>query len=267
MKKVLIEGLIGFLVMIAIFFAMGAVPWLEIFSTEEKIDSLEERVGDFLWNSINSAQSDVPDSTITKPIDSLVTAICSANDIDKSRLKVHVVENSMENAFALPGRHLVIFTGLIRSAEDQAELSGVICHEIAHIELRHVMKKLLKEVGFSALSSMVGGNHTGAEVSSKALEVLSSAAFDRSMEEEADLEAVSYMINARIDPIPFANLLYRLSVEHGEKESSMSWISTHPESADRANDIIKYAEEASLDPVPVLSPETWQAVKERIEQH
>ena len=63
------------------------------------------------------------------------------------------------NAFALPNGHLVIYSGLILNSDNQEQFSGVICHEIAHIRLKHVIKKLIKELGFSVIISMTTGSY------------------------------------------------------------------------------------------------------------
>jgi predicted Zn-dependent protease len=78
-----------------------------------------------------------------------------------------------------------------------------------------------------------------AEVIKATLKQLSSTAYDRSLETEADLTAADYLIKAGIDPEPFANFLYRLADETKNLPSQIYWISTHPESKERAEKIIE----------------------------
>ncbi|MCX8473257.1 MAG: M48 family metalloprotease, partial [Sediminibacterium sp.] len=84
---------------------------------------------------------------VVNSIDSIVTHICKSNKIDRETIIVHVLNKDEINAFALPNGHLIIYSGLIHNSDNQEELTGVISHEIAHIELNHVMKKLVKEIG------------------------------------------------------------------------------------------------------------------------
>ena len=95
---------------------------------------------------------------IIKPIDSIFSKICEANNINKETIKLHITESAEVNAFALPNKHLVINTGLIAEVNNQAELAGVIGHEIAHMEQDHVMKKLVKEVGLAVVVMITSGN-------------------------------------------------------------------------------------------------------------
>ena len=196
-------------------------------------------------------------------VDSLVTKICSANKIDRKTIKLHILNKDEINAFALPNGHLIVYTGLILNSDSQEELSGVIGHEIAHIEMNHVTKKLVKEIGFSAIISMTTGNG-GPEMIKEAAKLLSSTAFDRSMEKEADIKSVDYLVKAKINPEPFADFLYKLSVRENNATKYLSWISTHPESKERAEYIIEYSKDRKANYQSVLSKDSWQKLKEKI---
>ena len=100
------------------------------------------------------------------------------------------------------------------------------------------MNKLVKEIGLSVLISMSTGNGN-AETIKAAIKQLSSSAYDRKLETEADLAAVDYLIKAGIDPKPFANFIYRLPDKSKNLPHQIYWISTHPESKERAEKIIE----------------------------
>lgn len=90
------------------------------------------------------------------------------------------------NAFSLPDGHLIVFSGLILNSDSPEELAGVVGHELAHIELNHVMKKLVKEVGLSTLISLITGN-SGSDMIKETAKTLSLTAFDRNLEKDAAL--------------------------------------------------------------------------------
>ena len=90
-------------------------------------------------------------------------------------------------------------------------------------------------------------------------------AFDRGLEKQADIKAVDYLINSNIDPEPFANFLYKLSNNEHEITQYLSWISTHPDSKERATYIIEYSSENQTDYEPIISTDTWKRLKEEIE--
>jgi predicted Zn-dependent protease len=163
----------------------------------------------------------------------MVRNLCYENNIAASSINVHVVENNEINAFAMPGRHLVVHTGLIDFADHEDEIAGVIAHEIAHIESGHVVKKLGKEIGLSILMNLTLGD-IGGEVVRNALSTITSTAYDRSLEKEADLKAVDYMIAAKMNPTYLASFLEKLD-KQSQTPEVLQWVSTHPDSKERVS--------------------------------
>jgi predicted Zn-dependent protease len=198
-------------------------------------------------------------------LDSIISRICDSNGFEKSEFKIHVIKNDDINAFALPNQHLVIFTGLLLDSENESELAGVICHEIAHMRSNHVMKKLIKEIGLSALISISTGN-SGSEIVKETARLLSSSAYDRKLEKEADMKAADYMINSEISPEYFADFLLRLSERESQIESHLSWISTHPESRERAEYILEYRKGEPKVKKEIISQVSWEILKSKIKE-
>jgi predicted Zn-dependent protease len=174
---------------------------------------------------------EIKDIKIVEPIQQMVQELCSENKIAASSINVHVVDNKEINAFAMPGRHLVVHTGLIEFADKQEEIAGVIAHEIAHIESGHVVKKLGKEIGLSILMNLTLGD-IGGEVVRNALSTITSTAYDRSLEKEADLKAVDYMVAAKMNPTYLASFLEKLD-KQSQTPEVLQWVSTHPDSKER----------------------------------
>lgn len=259
MEKTFIQGVIIVLSFFGIWFGLQQVDWMNVFRVEHYSDETEEKLGEIFWEMIESTEEIVKDKYLVSTVDSLVNKICIENDIDRESLKVHILLNDEINAFALPDGHLVINTGLIASAENHEELCGVIGHEIAHIELNHIMQKLVKEIGLSALLSIATGGRS--EIIGEAAHVLSSSAFDRKLEEEADIKAVDYLTTARIDPEPLANFMFKLAEQEPEFMEYFSWVSTHPDSKDRALYIIEYSKSKKVKYEPVIKTATWEKAK------
>lgn len=245
MRKILIELVISVALLLGVWFLLAQVNWMNLFKVEQATDSTEEKIGDLFWNLIKESETEITSSSIVSPIDSMLSAVCDKNGIDKHKIKLHLIRKDEINAFALPNNHLLVYSGLINACENEAELYGVICHEIAHLEKNHVMNKLVKEIGLSVLISMSTGNGNS-QMIKEALRQLSSSAYDRSLETDADLTAVDYMVKAGINPEPFANFLYRLSDETKNLPSQIYWISTHPESKQRAEKIIEHIGENTI---------------------
>ena len=163
MKKTILQGLIIIALFISTWFALNQIDWLTVFKVQKITDKTEEKLGEIFWEIYQKTEKENKNPFVIKVIDSIVTKICSSNKIERELIKVHLLDKEDINAFALPNGHLVLYSGLILNSKNQEELSGVICHEIAHIELNHVMKKLVNEVGLSVLISMTTGNN-GSEI-------------------------------------------------------------------------------------------------------
>lgn len=238
MKKIFFELIVSVVLLLGTWMILSQVDWMKLFNIEQTTQHTEEKVGDLFWDLLKKSETEITTASAVSVVDSMVTFICEKNTIDRSQIKVHLLRKDEINAFALPNHHLVVYSGLINACENQQELYGVLCHEIAHMEKNHVMNKLVKEIGLSVLISMSTGN-SNSEVIRNALKHLSSSAYDRKLETEADLTAVEYLIKAGIDPQPFANFLYRLADETKGLPKQIYWISTHPESKARAEEIIQ----------------------------
>ncbi len=266
MKKVFIQGILLLSFFAITLFILTNIDWFELFKVKkitDKTDKTEEKLGDIFWEYFKKSDKEVTNQFVLGSIDTIVNKICVSNQIDKKYIKVHVIEKDEVNAFALPNGHLIIYTGLIKDAENPEEFSGVICHEIAHIQLNHVVKKLLKELGVSVLLSITGGNSNG-EILKQVAKVLSASAYDRSLEKEADLKAVDFLVKSKIDPEPFAAFLFRLSTSESESDELMTWISTHPDSKERSKYILEYSKENEVTTQEIIALNTWEKVKQKV---
>ena len=258
MKKSLFQGIIIALVFISIWLCLTQIKWVSIFEIEKKTDRLEKELGELLIKEFEKTK--IENIFVTNTIDSLVTKICKANQIDRKNIKPQIIKNQEINALALPDGHLIIYSSLISKTKSQEELSAIICHEIAHIQLNHIMKKLITEVGLSVLISSITGNNS--ESTGEFLKIISSSAFDRNLEKDADLNAIDYLLKAKINPEALANFLYALSIDKNNDVINLSWISSHPELEKRVNYIIKYSKDKEHAKFQnILNNSTWEKLK------
>jgi beta-barrel assembly-enhancing protease len=265
MKKIIIEIAITIFLFFGTWFALSQIDWVRVFKIQEVTDKTEQKLGELFWDYFQNSEKVNKNIHVRNSIDSIVNHICKANKIDREKLKIHILNKDDINAFALPNGHILIYSGLILNSDNHEELTGVICHEIAHIELDHVMKKLIKEIGLSVLISMTTGSG-GSDMVKDAAKILSSTAFDRSLEREADIKAVDYMIAAKVDPGPLANFLYKLAEKEHEATKYLRWISTHPDTKERAEYIIEYSNSKQGEYTPILSDATWEKLKDELKK-
>jgi predicted Zn-dependent protease len=238
------------------------VDWLGVLKVEEASETTEAQLGRVLLASFTSTERVVSDAAVLGPLNRLIDQVCTANGIARRSIEVHVLAKDDVNALALPGGHLVLFSSLVEQSTSQEALCGVICHELAHIQQRHVMKKLARELGLTALATLTAGS-SGQEVLKQAVRVLSSSAFDRALEQEADLKAVDYMLAARIDPQPFAAFLR--TVDDVEPRLP-TWVSTHPDGEDRARRVAAHYRGKERPFEAPLAAGEWRRLKHALER-
>ena len=261
MKKIIFELSITICLFIGLWFGFSQIDWVNIFRIDELNAKTEEQLGDLSWDYFSISENEIQENEILKTVDSLVNHIAIANGIETDKIKLHIINTDEVNAFALPDGHLVLNSQLILEAKNQEELAGVISHELAHIELDHINEKLTQEIGLAVLISAISGGNN--QVISNVVHTLSSTAFDRKNEEDADLTAVIYLEKANINPIPFADFLNRIADEDPNSEFE-TWFSTHPDSKERSKSVFKKINKSKTDYIQIINNSTWEKLKEQL---
>jgi beta-barrel assembly-enhancing protease len=188
--------------------------------------------------------------------------------------QIDVVNWDMVNAFALPGEHIVLMSGLIEDAGSADELAGVLAHEMGHgIEL-HPEAGIVRGIGMSAAMELVFTGSSGTMGNIGAL--LLQLQYTRQAEQEADAHALRIMEKAQISPLGIANFFDRLTALEGsfsgsdEKKDAKKdeggglgdtvggMLATHPPSPERAK---KFRDAATYTGVPALSDAQWQSLR------
>jgi len=156
----------------------------------------------------------------------------------------------------------VLMTGLMKDARAPEEVAGVLAHEIQHVLKRHVVKRLVQELGWRAWFSVFlgGGDLSNIAFGAGSLMQLS---YGRSQETEADVEGAKLLQAAGIPVGPLASFFGRLSTREGESSKIPAFISTHPESRDRAAELKRLAAEPAPVPLQPLSID-WPAVQKSL---
>lgn len=257
MKKICFQSLVMLAAFATTLFLFSRVNWLSVFHLDSRL--IEEKVGNLYWSMYENEANFVTHSSVTQPLDSLLSVLCSANQLERSSVRLYVVRSREVNAYACPGGRIVVCSALLKDCRSEAELCGVMAHELAHVQEGHVMKKLIKELGITVLAQLVTGSE-GAGLLREIGQLLSSTAYSRQMEQEADDIAVTYLQEARISPLPMADFFIRLSHENKVPEL-MEWISTHPDSEKRATHIRKKAQQKSITYRNVLDEAAWEQLK------
>jgi len=173
-----------------------------------------------------------------------------------------VADSPQVNAFAAPGGVIVVYTGLIRAADDAEELAGVLAHEVAHVELRHGLKSMVKGLGLRALLALALGD--GAGLAGDLATRLTELKFSREAEAEADREGLRRLLAADIAPYGLPRFLEKLAEREGDLAEAAALLSSHPPSKERLQRL--RAELAQLPPREFLPlPLDWASVRAAVQ--
>ncbi len=160
------------------------------------------------------------------------------NSDAKVPFTIKVIEDPSVNAFALPGGFFFVQSGLILKADTEAELAGVMAHEIAHVAARHGTRQATRgeiaQLATLPLIFMGGAAAYGIYEASGLLVPLSFLKFSRSFEAEADYLGIQYMYKSGYDPTAFVDFFEKVQTLEKRKPGTMSKLfATHPPTDDR----------------------------------
>jgi predicted Zn-dependent protease len=186
---------------------------------------------------VESQSKLVTDPKVTEYINRLGQTIVRNSDA-KVPFAIKVIDNDEINAFALPGGFFYVNSGLIMAADNEAELAGVMAHEIAHVAARHATRTQTRSQMINLASIpliFMGGPVVYAVEQAAGLALpMSFLKFSRDAEREADLLGLEYQYASGYDPAAFVQFFEKLGKEQKQKMSFLAKaFSTHPMTADR----------------------------------
>lgn len=170
-----------------------------------------------------------------------------------------IADDSTLNAFSTPGGYTYYYTGLMKFLDTADDLAGVMAHEIAHADKRHVTESLTREYGLDLLLAIVLGEESQNAIVSLSRD-LSSLSFSRDAESEADEASVEYLSETEFACDAAASFFQKL-IEEGLASSPPEFLSTHPNPENRVEAIGSKAAEEGCDTTPSGSEEDYDAFK------
>ena len=235
--------------------------------------SLEKEiaVGRQLAQEVERQAKVITDPVIAEYVNRVGQNIVRNSDA-KVPFTIKVLDSEEVNAFALPGGFFFVNSGLILKADSEAELAGVMGHEIAHVAARHGTRSATKgqiaQIGMigAAIAVPYGWTGYGIQQGAGLAIPMGFLVFSRANEREADHLGLQYMYKAGYDPTAFVDFFEKVETLENRKPGSVSKVfMTHPMTDDR----IKAAEEEiqkDLKPKPeyVLSTSEFNDVKARL---
>jgi beta-barrel assembly-enhancing protease len=144
-----------------------------------------------------------------------------------------IIDKDVQNAFAVPGGYVYIYTGIIKEMKDESELAGVLGHEISHVVWHHYRDALAKTTGMGILLDALLGDDAGklAQLVAGSFFQLAALKVSRSNEAEADHYGTIYSGKAGRNPLGIAKYFSRV------QSMAPAWISSHPDPGDRVKEV------------------------------
>lgn len=192
------------------------------------------------------------------------------NSDAKVPFTIKVLDSEEVNAFALPGGFFFVNSGLILRAESEAELAGVMAHEIAHVAARHGTRQATRGqvVNMASIPLIFWGGWAGYGVRQAAsvLVPLGFLSFSRGFEEEADFLGLQYLYKTGYDPTAFVDFFEKLQSMEKKKPGTMAKVfSTHPLTDDRIKNSQKNIQDIlKSKPEYVVTTSEFDTVKSRL---
>jgi beta-barrel assembly-enhancing protease len=197
----------------------------------------EIRMGKEYATQIEASLKLVTDPTVNEYINRVGQNLVRNSDA-KVPFTIKVVDSDVINAMALPGGFFYVNSGLILAADNEAELAGVMAHEIAHVAARHTTRQLTRYqfINYASLPLIfVGGGIGLAAREAAGIGIpMTFLKFSRSFEAEADYLGIQYMYKAGYDPNEFVNFFEKIQAQEKKKPGSVAKVFTdHPQTPDR----------------------------------
>jgi beta-barrel assembly-enhancing protease len=192
------------------------------------------------------------------------------NSDAKVPFTIKVVDAEDVNAFALPGGFFFVNSGLILKAESEAELAGVMAHEIAHVAARHGTRQATRgqiaNLATIPLIFMGGWTGYGIRQAASVLIPMGFLQFSRAFESEADMLGLQYLYKSGYDPTAFVDFFEKIQSLEKKKPGTLNKVfSTHPMTDDRIKNAQKNIQEIlKAKPEYVVTTSEFNDVKSRL---
>src|SRR5713101_5241899 len=197
----------------------------------------EIRMGKEYAQQVEASSKMVTDPVVTEYVNRIGQNLVRNSDAQVP-FTIKVIDSDEINAMALPGGFFYVNSGLILAADEEAELAGVMAHEIAHVAARHATRGMTRAnwANISTIPLIFVGGGIGYAVRSAAGIGLpmSFLMFQRGFEGEADYLGLQYMYKTGYDPQAFISFFEKVQAQEKKKPGSLAKaFSTHPQTPDR----------------------------------
>lgn len=199
--------------------------------------SEEQQLGNQLASQVNQEEKILDNQQVQAYVDRIGQRMVQASGDRRFKYQFTVIDKPNEvNAFALPGGHIYVYSGLIRAADNEAELASVLGHEVGHVVERHAASQLGAQFGLQTLAALALGNNPG-QIEQLAAGVAAQGYLmknSRDAERQADDDGLRYTVKAGYDPRAMPAFFQKLQkIAGGDPNAIEAFFSSHPGSGER----------------------------------
>lgn len=239
---------------------------LDLYSQQREFD-----LGKEMAEQVEELATPFNDPSTVRYVQALTDRIVRSSDA-KIPVQVRVIYSNQVNAFALPGGYLFVNTGLILRTRSEAELAGVLAHEVAHIADRDATREMSQQevMKWMSLPLLYIGGPAGFAIHGGLLlaEPLSAMAFSRHAEQRADFLGLQYLYKSGYDPEAYVDFFERVKTLEKDPQGMIARaFASHPLTKER---IIAVEREIQKDLPPrseyVETTSAYQNMRDRLEQ-
>src|SRR5690242_2176769 len=200
----------------------------------------EIRMGKEFAQQVEASSKMVTDPVVNEYVNRIGQNLVRNSDA-KVPFTIKVIDSDEINAFALPGGFFYVYSGLILAADNEAELAGVMAHEIAHVAARHATREMTRGnwANIASLPLIFVGGGIGYAVRNAAGLALpvTFMKFSRGFEAEADYLGLQYMYKTGYDPNAFISFFEKIEAQEKKKPGALSKaFASHPQTPDRVEE-------------------------------
>src|SRR5215472_8636664 len=197
----------------------------------------EIRMGKGYAQQVEASSKLIQDPVITEYVNRIGQNLVRNSD-SQVPFTIKVVDDQQVNAFALPGGFFYVNSGVMLAADEEAEMAGVMAHEIAHVAACHIARQMTRGnlAQFATIPLIFMGGWAGYGIYQGAGLAVPAAfmKFSRGFEAEADYLGVQYMYRAGYDPQAYVNFFEKVQAQEKKKPGSVAKVfSDHPQTPDR----------------------------------